>query len=349
MNATKKMTRTYTRGELAELIGIRSDGFKKNLQRGLYNHLIGEVERNAKGHRIFSEDQAQRLLGWYSRSEVPKLRIIAMGGGIQTTCMLLMHLHGEWHPEPDATMFCDLGWESQATYWNIAWLKIFAESKGFPFHWLDVTSLSDELIEAAEDRSHRIYTPPLFIATEKEIEGKDGILRIKPGKGQITRECTSHYKIEAMARAIRRELGVPGRQLIRHRVEVWLGITTDEAQRMNNNSPYPWITNVFPLIDRGMSRKDCEDWLTNHGYGIPPKSACLGCPYRPNHEWRKMRDEEPAEFAQVVQIDNAIRSGLHKFTAPMFIHQSCTPLAEGIAKGETKEGWGNECGGVCAV
>ena len=45
----------------------------------------------------------------------------------------------------------------------------------------------------------------------------------------------------------------------KHRVEQWMGISTDEALRMRD-SPQKWILNRYPLIEMGMSRSDCIEW-----------------------------------------------------------------------------------------
>ena len=42
-------------------------------------------------------------------------------------------------------------------------------------------------------------------------------------------------------------------------VELWLGISTDEAIRMKPSRDR-WIQNRYPLIEAGMSRRDCMDW-----------------------------------------------------------------------------------------
>ena len=42
-------------------------------------------------------------------------------------------------------------------------------------------------------------------------------------------------------------------------VELWLGISTDEAIRIKDSQDR-WMTNRYPLIEAGMSRRDCPDW-----------------------------------------------------------------------------------------
>ena len=59
---------------------------------------------------------------------------------------------------------------------------------------------------------------------------------------------------------IRELLGLRPRQRVPAgtTVEMWLGISTDEAIRMKDSRDR-WITNRYPLIEVGMSRRDCAD------------------------------------------------------------------------------------------
>jgi hypothetical protein len=41
----------------------------------------------------------------------------------------------------------------------------------------------------------------------------------------------------------------------------------------------PWVTNVFPLIDTGLSRDDCNAIMKQAVLLVPRKSACVFCLY----------------------------------------------------------------------
>src|SRR2546421_419979 len=90
--------------------------------------------------------------------------------------------------------------------------------------------------------------------------------------------------------------------------EVAIGISTDEVGRARD-SDVGYMRNVFPLLDLGMSRKDCERYLTERSWATVTKSACIGCPFHGNAQWRQLRDEQPAEWADAVEFDAAIRAG----------------------------------------
>lgn len=101
------------------------------------------------------------------------------------------------------------------------------------------------------------------------------------------------------------------------------------------DSRVQYIHNVFPLVDLRMTRGDCVQWLERHGYPEPIKSACIGCPYRRNSEWRKLT---PAEFADAVDFDERIRHHNATLTGQQFVHRSFLPLAEVDLRSEQDRG-----------
>src|SRR4030042_2051852 len=86
---------------------------------------------------------------------------------------------------------------------------------------------------------------------------------------------------------------------------IGLGISTDEALRMKQSNA-KYITNRWPLIELGMSRKDCAAWLVAHDLEVPPKSACTFCPYHNTAEWRRIK-ASPEDWDEAVSVDRAIR------------------------------------------
>lgn len=330
------MKSEYTRREVARLLGIRDDTFKKNMRKGMYDHLIGPTRTDGNGRRLYSPAQVEKLIEWYRGSAV-RLRCIAMGGGVQSTTMLLMHLHGLWDPAPDCAMFVDLGWESQATYANLRHLQDLCGRAGFPFHWITQRNIRDDLLRASRDATQTVRSPPFFL---RNAEGH---------KAQLARNCTASYKVDVMREQLRRLLAIPAGSWMRHRVEVWLGISTDEAHRLNNHSRTPWLLNRFPLCERGLSREDCGAWLRQHGYDVPPKSACLGCPYRPDADWMEMKNARPEEWESVVEVDRAIRAGINRVRVPLYLHGTLQPMEEVRFDAANRGLWGEECSGHCAT
>jgi len=152
----------------------------------------------------------------------------------------------------------------------------------------------------------------------------------------------------------RRLLGREGRAYIKpNSVEVWIGISTDEASRMKP-ARQQYMKNKWPLVEKDMSRTDCEIWLRNNGYPVQRKSACIGCPFRSNDEWRYLRDNCPEEWADAVLMDKALRLGDSRgMRGVEFMHRDRVPLDEVDLDAKTNYNqlnlFKNECEGMCGL
>jgi hypothetical protein len=116
-------------------------------------------------------------------------------------------------------------------------------------------------------------------------------------------------------------------------------------------SDVAYIVNRYPLVDRRLSRSDCILWLRQHGYPIPAKSACLGCPYHSNDTWREMKRSRPGEWQETVAFDKAVRRGLPGVKGEAFLHRSLLPLdlvdlRSAAERGQLQmPGFSDECSG----
>ena len=98
----------------------------------------------------------------------------------------------------------------------------------------------------------------------------------------------------------------------------------DEIYRVKPNR-VKYITNVYPLIDLKINRKDCMTWMEKNKYPKPPRSACTFCPFHNNEEWLNIKSNEP-EWKEVVELDRIIRKGTKKNTDEVFLHKDCVPI-----------------------
>lgn len=271
------------------------------------------------------------------------LNFISLGAGVQSSTMLLMALHGEITPRPDCAIFADTQWEPKATYDHLAFLESVACAHDFTIHRVTKGNIRADAFATIEARK-RNASLPLHVRNK---EGEPGILR---------RQCTREYKIEPLVKMQRELVGLRPRQRAPKGVvlcEVWIGISTDEASRMKDSRD-SWQVNRWPLIEKRMSRADCKQWLTAHGYPIPPKSACIGCPFHDNHYWREMRNNSPDEWADAIDFDLSIRSLTERgVESDAYVHRSLVPLSEVDLSTAEERGqlnmFINECEGMCGV
>lgn len=93
--------------------------------------------------------------------------------------------------------------------------------------------------------------------------------------------------------------------------------------------------------------------MERNGYPKPPRSACVYCPYHNDKEWRRLRDEEPAEFQRAIDFERRLQaaSAQTAMRGTPYLHRSCLPLSEApLADDDNQPSlFGNECEGMCGV
>lgn len=262
--------------------------------------------------------------GWsWGPVEGARLRVLSLGAGVQSSTVALMAAHGAIGPMPDAMIFSDTGEERAATMAHLAWLEGEVTRRSNGRIQCLRTGREDRLSNRIRARSKSLETRT---ASDRFVTAPFFVLgRGKVGQGK--RQCTREFKVEPLERLQRTMLGFKPRQRIPAGMcEVWIGISKDEVVRAG--AAYSaWVVHRYPLLELGMSRRDCECWLVEHGYPVPVKSACIFCPYKTNEEWRQLRDDDPEAWAVAIEIDRLIRDtpGMRQ---QEFVHRSCVPLHE---------------------
>lgn len=266
----------------------------------------------------------------------PKLRVLSLGAGVQSTTLALMAAHGEIEPMPDCAVFADTGAEPRAVYEHLEWLTS-ANVLPFPVHVVTAGNLREVIGKQRPRGKYARIDIPAFV---------------KPS-GMITRSCTKNFKIEPIRRKVRQIAGLYRKRSPKHAVvEQWIGISLDEAHRMKPSGE-PWVEHRWPLIEKRMSRVDCLNWMKMNDYPTPPKSSCTFCPFHSDAQWRNLTKEE---FADAVEVDRLLRNpkGPQRIAkGELYLHRSHVPLDEVDLSTDEERGqpdlFGNECEGMCGV
>jgi hypothetical protein len=169
------------------------------------------------------------------------------------------------------------------------------------------------------------------------------------GAGMFMRKCTVDYKIMPLRRKSRELMKAAGLKRVRN----WIGISTDEASRMKD-STVQYIDNYYPLIELGMSRKDCLDWYTKQDLPVPPRSACTFCPYHSDKEWARLARDEPEDFQKAIgwekQVQAAYREHDEVAEGVPFCHPSLQTLDKALFDELNQlDLFGQECEGMCGL
>lgn len=274
---------------------------------------------------------------------------LSLGAGVQSSTIALMAKHGEITPMPDAAIFADTQAEPASVY---RWLEYLEKELPFPVYRVTRGDLTAESLIIRQRKDGTGYWSKSLVPAY--IENQDGT------RGIMGRQCTYSYKVEQLERAARR-LGSVRRGQKETTVTQWIGISWDEIQRIKP-SRVPWSQHRWPLVELRMGRRDCLRWMEEHGYPKPPRSACVYCPFHSDKEWRRLKDEEPQEFARAVKFEKDIqevKSKTERVRGVPFLHPSLVPLDQvdfrtDIERGQLslwldEQSFGNECEGMCGV
>jgi hypothetical protein len=258
---------------------------------------------------------------------------LSLGAGVQSSTLALMIAKGEI-PMVDGAVFADTQAEPAAVYKWLDWLEtqlpypLYRVSKG------SLTEMSCNVRTSKKGNKYTKHTVPAFIIdSEKRI-------------GMAMRQCTLDFKIDEIHRQYNRLRDRKSKE----QVVQLIGISLDEYQRMKP-SRRTWVSNEYPLVDRKITRQQCLQWMLDNGYPMPPRSACVYCPYHSNHEWRNLKENDPESFERAVEYEKKYQAALTQvMRGTPYLHRSCKPLDQvDFGTPDKGDAFNNECEGMCGV
>ena len=259
--------------------------------------------------RVISQDSTdEKDASTKGENRVVRLRVISLGWGVQSWTLAAMVALGEL-PPVDYAIHADTTHEAAGTYTHAAKWTPWLEDHGVKV--VTVQANRPEVVREDWGTSGSVLIPAL---TTDHNNGSEG---------QIRRQCTHDWKIMPIRRFIRSVIGAPRPGA----VESWQGISLDEWQRMRT-SDVAYIENVYPLVDRRITRASCVSWLQEHGLDVPPKSACTFCPYHDLASWKRLKQAGGPDWDRAVEVDAAIRSVRPQHS--LYVHPARVPLPEAI-------------------
>ena len=271
-----------------------------------------------------------------------KLRILSLGAGVQSSALAMLIEQGKV-PMVDAAIFADVGAEPREV---IEWLDWLKTKISYPLFVVQDKNLKEDLINVTKGLEKKVQIPFFSLSDSGS-------------KGMNRRQCTAEYKIKPVTQKIRQLLGLAKGERRKNgtEVELLMGISTDEVQRMKTNQ-IKYFNNVYPLIDMGWNREKCISWFQENYNKTPPRSACTFCPFHSNEEWKRVKSNKE-EWDKVVALEKSFienRELISKITGvkdKIFFHRKCIPIDQvDFDEGKNKDQldmFNNECEGMCGV
>jgi hypothetical protein len=246
------------------------------------------------------------------------LEVISYGGGVQSTALLVLAAQGQIAPR--LALFSNVGDDSEDPL-TVQYVREVAIPWGAA-HGVEVQELRrikrDGTTETLWGRLMREGSRSLPIP-----------IRMSNGAPN-TRSCTVDFKVQVIAKALKR-LGATAADPAR----VHVGISWDEIERMGRKKEAAWEQVVYPLIDLRLTREDCKRIIERAGLPVPPKSSCFFCPFHRPSAWAAMRRDRPELFEKSAHLEDVLnvrRQSLGR--DPVWLTRFNRPLREAIPEGQ---------------
>lgn len=236
-----------------------------------------------------------------------QLTVLSFGAGQDSSVLLEKYLddsefRAKYAPNDFVVIMSDTGDEFDETYKHVEYCQKRCDEEGVEFHFLT---------------SDKGYHSESWLSLRHFYRLKNTI-----GSKMFPKTCTSRLKLQPIYRFLEHWLsekyGVQckNKKGIREfaarygKIQMMIGIAKGEEKRMADASKNPnrWyrdsIENVYPLIDMGMERQACQDYLHAKDLYVIP-SNCKACPFASLEEIEYLRRFYPAELADWIELEAA--------------------------------------------
>jgi hypothetical protein len=150
---------------------------------------------------------------------------------------------------------------------------------------------TDEYLDVMRSWIATVGFPELTIV-HGELRGHYSISSLSEAEGIIPlrwhKWCMENFKKKPIAQ-FKREHGI---------TVDYIGIAADEAHRAHQRDH-----KQYPLVEWGITRRDCERIIEAAGLPIPAKSGCWICPNKGRKSWQRLLDTHPELFARAEELE----------------------------------------------
>lgn len=243
----------------------------------------------------------------FTSATQPLLTVLSFGGGQDSSALLEKYFddpefRATYAPRDFLVVMADTGDEFPETYAHVEYVKRKCAEHGVEFHHV---------------------TPDMGFHTDswqslRVFYRSHGCI----GSKAYPKTCTDNLKIKVIYRFLERWLsdrygvqhgkkrGIREFALTHGKIQMMIGIARNEEKRCSRADEHQdaWyresIEHVYPLIDLGMDRKACQDYLHSKGLRVVP-SNCMGCPFMSIEELEYLRRFHPESLQDLVELEAA--------------------------------------------
>lgn len=249
-------------------------------------------------------------------AESNQLTVLSYGGGQDSWAILVAlatddKIREHYAPGDLWVAMSDTGDEHVQTYRHIEYTKQFCGA-----HNIDFTHITQDLGYHTKSWPSLIehYRKYDTIGSASFNKTCTDNLKIKPIYKWLAAKLIEEYGVAASGRYGPKQPIVDFCKKNNTKIKMLLGIAADEKKRVAKANQYEFkcgkwmqghIERVYPLIDWGWGRKECQDYLTDVGAPVPMPSNCMRCYFMSPIELLWLFRHHPFEFAEWVQLERA--------------------------------------------
>jgi 3'-phosphoadenosine 5'-phosphosulfate sulfotransferase (PAPS reductase)/FAD synthetase len=259
------------------------------------------------------------------------LRTISYGGGVQSTALLVLAATRNRDFERVMggrtvyALFCNVGDDSEHPA-TIEYVRDIATP------WA-----AERTVEVVTLQPHK----KALLAHILDHDNPETLREPIPVRGMngapLSRSCTADWKVKRLGRWLKDQ----GCGLDKPPATVAVGISVDEIERAGRGRDEKWERRVYPLLDLGLRRSDCEQVIRDAGLPVPRKSSCFFCPFHSPLSWREQRRDEPELFAKAQHLEDTLNARrVHVGKDPVYLTRFGRRLSDAIAEGQDELDFG---------
>jgi 3'-phosphoadenosine 5'-phosphosulfate sulfotransferase (PAPS reductase)/FAD synthetase len=240
--------------------------------------------------------------------------VLSFGGGVNSVALMVLLIQEDL--PLDEVLFADTGSELPETYDYLTVAEEYCRKHGVPF---------------------------VTVRKASGVSLYDHCLSRKVIPSAVWRWSTRDFKVTPIHRRYRSTGG---------HIHQYLAIAYDEIERMKT-SRVEYVTNLFPLVDRRITRQGCIEIIESAGLPVPVKSGCFFCPFNSAERWAWLNRAHPSLYKKAIRLEESSKHfPSQRLTDQVFRTREKVTLREFRARLRRKSTVPSEpvmvpCGGEC--
>ncbi|WP_140918442.1 hypothetical protein [Limnobaculum xujianqingii] len=250
-----------------------------------------------------------------------RLNVLSSGGGTQSNAIICL-IHAGVLPKPDIIVMSDTMREAS---------NVFTYQRDHIAPLCDEIGLEYVIIPKSDYATHDLSISPAHAPLPGYFTEMNGRKKTGYCSGKQPAFCSDKWKKEVIQRYLNQRYGE--KYLTRRGVDMWIGISVDEAARRAKTTKGKWRRR-YPLIELNITQPQSVKLVEDYGLPTPPRSLCWMCPNRSDDMWLWMRDNVPEDFERACLHEREIQKNwphlwLTKYGVPL----ATAPISNGVTHG----------------